>query len=108
MRCDGAPGRLMVLREARLRGPPKIPLERVVHTAWSLSPRVPVEMPMHLLPVNLLPGPQDGQVWSVERGMSGGEGADGTGKKGESFLLNNFRNLRQFYFSASKPKGDVC
>ena len=54
-----------------------------------------VEMTMHLLPVNLLPGPQDGQVWSVEGGMSGGEGADGTGKKGESFLLNNFRNLKQ-------------
>lgn len=105
MRGDGAPGRLMVLREARLGGPPPNPSLERGHALHGVCPLGCLrQTPLHLLLVKLFPRPQDGQVWCVEGGMPRGEGANGPGKKGESFLLNYFRNLRQFYFQPRNQK----
>lgn len=82
MRGDGAPGRLMVLREARLRGPPEPPPPEREYALHGVCPLGCLwQTPLHLLLVNLLPRPQDGQVWCVEGGMSRGEGANGTDKE---------------------------
>lgn len=50
------------------------------------------------------------QVWSTEKETLGrvGEGADGMGEMGDSWLPNNFRNLRKLDFATINPKRDIC